>query len=125
MECPHCNQELILRGDFSEECIGLDGCSIVDGNIIFEISCESCLTTIGEQELQIALDVSSFTDEHEEHEVSVDIVNETFLTTVTPKGTFIGASATVRLNCSCGEATNFEWSDEERQNELIDRLMLD
>lgn len=127
MNCPHCETELKLDGEFYGADVDFTDPSTVDGEITFTFACKACGEELGEYEFEIELDVSSFTDAHEEedqHSLSIELLNEKFVTTMSTNLTrSVGYECLIRVSCSCGETADFEYEDSARQDEVTNELV--
>jgi len=107
MICPNCKEELKLEGDFYSSQVDLDTNSEVDGEVVITFTCAECDSDLGEYSFDLELDIADFAAEHEdeeEHELSVDISDESYDEYVNKETGAVspGASAAVRVSCVCG-----------------------
>jgi len=113
-----------LHGEFYSAEVDFSDVSMIEGVITFTLMCQHCGEELGEHDFEITLDVSDFTDTHDEtleHELEADVINEEFVRSAT----HVGFKCTIRLTCSCGETTDFEYEDSMREDELINELIID
>lgn len=129
MNCPHCSAELKLEGEHYSNSVDFSDPSTVDGELTLTFYCDACDTELGEHEFQIELDVSDFTDKHEEedtHSLTVELINERFVTSISANMTrSVGFDCIIRVSCSCGKTTDFEYEDSERQDDVTNELIND
>ena len=127
MQCPHCSAELKLNGEHYGNSVDFSDPSTVDGEITFTFLCDACGEELGEYEFEIELDVSSFTDQHEEedsHTLCVELIKERFVTSIGTNMTrSVGYDCIIRVSCSCGDTADFEYEDSERQEEVTNELI--
>jgi hypothetical protein len=124
MKCPHCKVNLVLNGEFEDADVDFVSYSDVSGTVKFTLFCKSCTEELGEYEFEVEQDVSDFTDNHDEeveHELSVEIINVRFVRSVD----HVGFDCVIRLSCSCGEGTDFEYEDSIREIEVTNELIND
>jgi hypothetical protein len=124
MNCPHCKVNLVLDGELDDADVDFSDYSRVEGVARFTLFCKSCTEELGEYEFEVELDISDFTDNHDEeaeHELEAEIINVRFIRSVN----HLGFDCVIRLSCSCGEGTDFEYEDSIREIEVTNDLIND
>jgi len=125
MLCPNCAKELVLDGEFYHSDVELDGIAGVEGAVTITLFCEDCMHELGEYDIELELDITDFTvdhDDEEEHELSVELDDEAFVTTMVNKDKHVGASASVNVSCSCGKSISYVWENYDSPSEVITAL---
>ena len=119
MKCRECKNDVVLDGELENAEVDFSDFSSVEGTVSFTLFCNSCTEELSVYEFELELDVSDFTDNHDdeaEHELEAEIINVQFKRS----NTSLGFDCIIRLSCSCGETTDFEYEDSIRVNDLGD-----
>lgn len=126
MNCPNCEEELLVDGEFEDSSVELDTTTEVVGTITCNLYCIKCTENLMEHELDIEQDITDFTAEHDDeryHELEAKIAGERFTVHTSTDGTkFVGASATLSVHCTCGRIAEYEWSDYEALSEVLEMI---
>lgn len=126
MLCPNCGKELVLDGEFYHSDVELDGTAGVEGTVTITLFCQDCMHELGEYDVELELDITDFTVDHndeEEHELLVELDDEAFVTTLMEdKVKHVGASASVNISCSCGKLVSYVWENYDSPAEVITAL---
>jgi len=121
MQCPNCKSELKLEGDFYSSQVDID-VTDVTGEVVITFICAECSGELGEYPFELELDIADFAAEHEdeeEHELSVEVSDESFDKHTDDKGAiYPGASAAIRVSCICGKFVDYLWRDYETMEEI-------
>lgn len=127
MLCPSCSNELALDGEFYNSSIDLDGISAAVGTVTITVVCKDCMHEFGEYDLELELDITEWAEAHsdeEEHELSVELDDESFDEYKNPNNGLLypGATATVKVSCSCGSEIQYIWSNYEEPSAIMTEL---
>lgn len=125
MNCPNCDAELKLEGEFLHSGIDLD-IDTAAGSVTIIFTCAACIYELGEYDFELEQDISDFAQHHEDeedHELSVDLGDEAYDEHVDDKGTvYPGAVATVKVSCICGGHVEYQWSNYDDPVEVMKEL---
>lgn len=122
MLCPNCFKQLVMDGDVYHSDVELDGISGVTGTVTITVVCDDCVHELGEYGIELEIDITNFSVDHEdeeEHWLSVELDDEAFAATDVHKVKHVGASATVKVSCSCGKLVEYSWENYKSPDEIM------
>jgi len=129
MLCPQCNKELKFEGEFYSSIAELNSSGEIEGEVCITLSCAECNEELGEYTIELELDITNFSEDHEdenEHDLTVDLEDESFEEYVDTDTQLQhpGASATVHVSCICGKSISYAWSNYDEPEDVYKELGL-